>query len=173
MTIRDGLLPEFDMEMEKTRNALGRIMDEKLGWKPHQKSWTLGELANHIANLPNWGTITMGQESIDLAPPEGAPPQEPPARTREEILRKFDTNVAASRVAIANADDALIMKPWTLLSGGNAMFTMPKIAVMRNFVMNHLIHHRGEFVVYLRLLDIPVPALYGPSADEGQQMAAH
>lgn len=166
--INQALLPEFDMEMSNTRKALERVPDDKLAWKPHDKSMTLGRLAGHLAELPSWGMATMGADSLDIAPP-GAPPQPGlTAKSRQEALDIFDKNVAAARAAIAGASDEVLMKPWSLLKGGRTLMTMPKIAVLRSFVMNHMIHHRAQLGVFLRLNNIPVPAIYGPSADEGQ-----
>jgi uncharacterized damage-inducible protein DinB len=167
MPLNQSLLPEFDMEMASTRKTLERVPDNKLTWKPHAKSGTMGWLASHLANLPEWGTITIKQDSLDLAP-DGAPPQpQPPAKSQKELLATFDKNVAEARAALAGADDATLFKPWSLLKTGKVLMTMPKIAVLRGFVLNHVIHHRAQLGVYLRLNDIAVPAIYGPSADEG------
>jgi uncharacterized damage-inducible protein DinB len=165
MAISDALLPEFDHEMANTRKTLERVPDDKFGWKPHEKSSALGDLATHIGNLPSWAVLTVNQEEFDMAP-EGKPVRVPPASSREEILQTFDKNIAAARAAIAGASDEELFKPWTLLSGGNKLFSLPKVAVLRSFVMNHIIHHRAQLGVYLRLNDIPVPSIYGPSADE-------
>ena len=166
--INQALLPEFDMEMANTRKTLERVPDDKLGWKPHDKSMTLGRLAGHLAELPWWGEMTIENDTFDVAP-QGAPPQQGlTAKSRQEALDAFDKNVAAMRTAIAGATDERLMKPWSLLKGGQAIMTMPKIAVLRGFVMNHTIHHRAQLGVYLRLNNIPVPSIYGPSADEGQ-----
>lgn len=167
MSISASLLPEFDHEMANTRKALERLPDDKFGWKPHDKSWAMGALATHLANLPSWAVLTIKQDSFDLNPPGAEPFKTPERHSRQEVLEMFDKNVAAARDAIAGASDGDLLKPWSLLSGGNTLMTMPKIAVLRSFVMNHIIHHRGQFTVYLRLNDIPVPSIYGPSADEG------
>ena len=156
--------------MANTRKTLERIPDDKLGWKPHEKSMTLGRLSGHIAELPGWAASTINQDSIDIAP-VGAPPQQgATAKSRQEALDMFDAKVADARAAIAGVSDEQLMKPWTLLAGGKSLMTMPKIAVLRGFVMNHTIHHRAQLGVYLRLNDIPVPSLYGPSADERGMM---
>ncbi len=166
--INQALLPEFDMEMANTRKTLERVPDDKLGWKPHEKSMTMGRLAGHVAELPMWGHTTINQDSIDIAP-AGAPPQQGlTAKSRQDALDAFDKNVASMRAAIAGASDDQLMKPWSLLKGGQTLMTMPKIAVLRGFVMNHAIHHRAQLGVYLRLNNIAVPSIYGPSADEGQ-----
>ncbi len=167
MSISASLLPEFDQEMANTRKALERIPDDKFDWKPHEKSGAMGWLATHLANLPSWAVLTIKQDSLDLAPPGGGSFRIEPKNSRREILEDFDKNVAAARAAIAGASDEELLKPWSLLKGGVTLMTLPKIAVLRSFVMNHIIHHRGQFTVYLRLNDVPVPSIYGPSADEG------
>jgi uncharacterized damage-inducible protein DinB len=160
-------LPEFDHEMAGTRKTLERIPDDKFDWKPHEKSWAMGGLATHVATLPHWAVMTVEHESVDINPPNGEPYRNPELHSREELLAEFDKNVAAARAAIAGASDEDLMRSWTLLSGGQAILTMSRAAVLRTWVMNHNIHHRAQLSVYLRLNDIPVPALYGPSADEG------
>ena len=167
MAIRDALLPEFDHEMANTRRTLERVPDDKFGWKPHEKSMTCGRLANHLGEIPHWASMTINEDSVDLAPKDGAPPPRTVGHSREEVLRIFDEKVAAARSALASADDDRMMQPWSLLMGGNPVMTMPRIAVIRSFVMNHNVHHRAQLGVYLRLNDIPVPSIYGPSADEG------
>ncbi len=167
MALSEALLPEFDHEMANTRKTLERVPDDKFAWKPHEKSGTMGWLAGHLANIPSWANFTINQDSLDLAP-QGAPVQPlPPANSRKELLDTFDKNVAAARAAIAGASDPQLVKPWSLLKNGNPILTMPRIAVLRSFVMNHSIHHRAQLGVYLRLNNIPLPAIYGPSADEG------
>ncbi len=167
MTIAESLLPEFDQEMANTRKALERVPDDKLSWKPHPKSFTMGALAQHIALMAGWGKETITLESFDVAPPGAPPYQPPPMNSTKDILDIFDKGSAAARAALASATDEQMMKPWSLLSGGKPMFTMPRVAVFRGMLMNHCIHHRGQLTVYLRLNDIPVPSIYGPSADEG------
>src|SRR5262245_55043502 len=160
MSISASLLPEFDLEMSNTRKALERIPDDKISWKPHEKSWEMGGLATHLANLLSWTVYALKRDSLDLAPPSGESFRVEPKNSREAILDDFDKNVAAARAAIAEASDEEMLKPWTLLKGGVTLMTLPKIAVLRGFVMNHIIHHRGQFTVYLRLNDIPVPSIY-------------
>jgi uncharacterized damage-inducible protein DinB len=167
MPIRDALLPEFDQEMTNTRKTLERVPDDKLGWKPHTKSMSMGHLATHIANMIGWTSDTMNKDSFDISPPGAPPYKEVPAASRTELLSKFDQNVASARSALAGANDEAFLANWSLKAAGNTLFTMPRIACVRSFVMNHVIHHRAQLGVYLRLNDIPVPALYGPSADEG------
>lgn len=167
MAIAQSLLPEFDMEMANTRKTLERVPDGKFDWKPHTKSGSMGWLAGHLANLPLWAAMTLQQDSLDIAPAGGQPFQLPAPKNRKEVLEIFDQHVAAARQGITAATDEQLMKPWSLLKTGQTIMTMPKIAVLRSFVMNHIIHHRAQMGVYLRLNDVPVPSIYGPSADEG------
>jgi uncharacterized damage-inducible protein DinB len=168
MKISDMLLPEFDQEMANTRKTLERIPEEKLGWKPHEKSMTLGRLAGHLAELTGWTTATLKQDEFDFQPP-GAPPFQPMIpKSRKELLDAFDKGAREARAAIAESSDQHLMANWSLLSGGKTLMTMPRTAVLRSFVMNHIIHHRAQLGVYLRLNDVAVPSIYGPSADEGQ-----
>lgn len=166
MPLSSALLPEFDQEMASTRKTLERVPENKFGWKPHEKSGPMGWLAAHIANLPGWLVMTMKQNSLDLAP-GGVQVQPPPApKNSQELLATFDKNVKEARAAIAAASDADLMKPWSLMNNGAVLMTLPKAAVVRSFIMNHIIHHRAQLGVYLRLNNIAVPAIYGPSADE-------
>lgn len=166
MSIAQALLPEFDHEMANTRKFLSRIPDDKLDWKAHEKSWDLRSITTHLANMPKWTVMTMTDTSFDMAPLGGEQIREEPIDSVEGALEMFDANVAAAREAIANAGDEAMMTSWSLLKGGEEIISMPRIAVLRSFIMNHMIHHRGQVTVYLRLNDLPVPALYGPSADE-------
>jgi uncharacterized damage-inducible protein DinB len=167
MALKEALLPEFDQEMSNTRKTLERIPDDKFGWKPHPKSGTMGWLAAHLANIPGWTAPTIGTDQLDVAPAEGPRYEMPQPQSRQGILELFDSNVAAARKAIAETNDAHLLQPWTLLATGKQIFTLPRIGAIRGFIMNHSIHHRAQLGVYLRLNDIPVPAIYGPSADEG------
>jgi len=168
MAFSEALLPEFDQEVVGIRKTLERVPEEKLGWKPHEKSMTMGGLATHLANIPSWAGMAIGTDSFDLAPGGVPMAPVPEVKSRQELLETFDQNVAAARKAIAGAADAHLLKPWTLLHSGKQVLTMPRIAVLRSFVMNHSIHHRAQLGVYLRLNDVPVPSIYGPSADEGK-----
>ncbi len=167
MAISQSLLPEFEMEMANTRKTLERVPDDKFGWKPHEKSMTLGRLAGHVAELPMWGSVTLQQDSFDVAPVGGQAAQPLQPQSRKELLEAFDKGVAQLRQALSSASDQDLMKPWSLLKNGETMFSMPRIAVYRGFVMNHGIHHRAQLGVYLRMNNVPLPATYGPSADEG------
>ncbi len=166
MNIADALLPEFDQESANTRKVLARCPEDKFGWKPHPKSFTMGALATHIVNMTGWTVDTIDKDSFDVAPPGAPPYKEDPVKTRKELLERFDKNVAAARTAIAGASNEHLMQPWSLLSGGQTIFSIPRVACLRSFVFNHTIHHRAQLGVYLRLNDVPVPAIYGPSADE-------
>jgi len=162
MTLSESLLPEFDQEMANTRKTLERIPEDKFDWKPHDKSYTLLKLATHVATLPGWTKITLEQDSLDLSQPFTLPAPQ----TRIDVLALFDSSAAEARTVIAAAEDHLFFQPWSLKNGTATVFSMPKIAVLRSFVMNHMIHHRAQLCVYLRLNDVAVPGLYGPSADE-------
>lgn len=166
MSYAETLLPEFDQEMANTRKVLERIQDDKFDWKAHPKSNTIGWNANHIADIPYWLVMVLTKPSLDIAPVDGERYPFPKLIHRQEILDLFDRNVAAAREAITAAKDEEIGQPWALLQGGKPFFTMPRAAVVRGMVLNHLMHHRAHLCVYLRLNDIPVPGMYGPSGDE-------
>lgn len=166
MSYKDAILPEFDMEMDNTRRMLERVPDDKFSWQPHPKSGTLGWMAGHISNIPIWAMMTMTQESLNLAPSTGPGPTMPKPSNRQELIGNFEKNRADLRVALAAADDDAYAKPWALFMGDRELFREPRAAVLRRMVFNHMIHHRGQLTMYLRLLDIAVPGLYGPSADE-------
>ena len=167
MPLNQALLSEFDHEMANTRKTLERVPEDKFAWKPHQKSMTMGRLAQHVGEIPSWTVFTIEKDSLDIKPPGSPAHQLPPVNSRQELLESFDKYVKDARATLSAAADAQLMKPWSLLSGGKTIFTLPRIAVLRSFVMNHMIHHRAQLGVYLRLNDIPLPAIYGPSADEG------
>ena len=167
MSIAQALLPEFDHEMANTRKCLERIPADKLDWKAHEKSYDLRSFATHLANLPKWAVMTIAETSFDMEPAGEEPIKEEPIESVDHAVEMFDASVAAAREAIAGASDEDLMISWSLLKGGEEIMSMPRIAVLRSFIMNHMIHHRAQLTVYLRLNDVPVPALYGPSADEG------
>lgn len=166
MRLSEALLPEFDQEMANTRKTLERVPEDKLDWRPHEKSMTLGGLATHVANLPSWAVHGIKLAELDIAP-NGVPWRVEEIKSRAEALENFDRNVAEARAAIAGASDEHLAQAWSLLSNGRRVMTLPRTAILRSFVLNHLIHHRAQLGVYLRLNDVPVPALYGPTADEG------
>jgi len=159
-------LAEFDQEMASTRKVLERIPDEKFSWKAHPKSNTLGWNASHLVEIPGWVEGIIADDSWDFNPPGGEPYRTPMLGTRAEVLALFDANVASARKAIEGLKEENLDKPWSLLDGGKVFITMPRRAVIRSFILNHLIHHRAITTVYLRLNDIPVPGMYGPSGDE-------
>jgi uncharacterized damage-inducible protein DinB len=165
MALVDALLPEFDHEVATTRRLLERLPDEPLTWKPHPKSMALGALAEHLGQLGIWAQLTLNQSAVDLETTT-RPPGYQPMTVKANILAHFDTEMAAARAALIGRTDAELMAPWTLRKGAQEFFTMPKASCWRTFVMNHLIHHRGQLTVYLRELDVPLPSIYGPSADE-------
>lgn len=162
MAIKDALLAEWDHEMAGTRKVLANIPDGRHDWKPHAKSFSVGDLGTHVATMGKWAHLTCTQEGFDLA---GNPKNVAPGNTAG-LLAYHDEWAAKGRAAIAATDDAAMMQPWSLRMGDHVIFTMPRVAVLRSFVFSHMIHHRGQLTVYLRLLDVPVPGLYGPSADE-------
>jgi uncharacterized damage-inducible protein DinB len=165
MPIVDALLPEYDHELATTRRVLERVPETEFAWKPHEKSMTLGELAGHVASLPWWLTMTMDAALYDVT--AGDPKTtlaSPPSHA--VMMKEFDDKVKNARASLARATDAEMMAPWTLKSNGQEIFTMPRVTVVRSFVMNHMIHHRGQLSVYLRLREVPVPSIYGPTADE-------
>ena len=162
MAMSDSLLGEFDNEMAATRKTLERVPEDKFGWKPHAKSFSFQELASHLANIPAWVDSMLGQDSYTV-PEDFKTPQ---ASSTAELVKFFDENVAAARKALASTTDQAFNAPWTLKSRDQEYFTLPRIAVYRSFIISHSIHHRAQLGVYLRLNDIAVPAVYGPSADE-------
>ena len=158
-----ALLPEFEHEFAQTRRSLERVAEEHYDWKPHEKSTSLRDLAVHLSNIPGWLPVTMNTEEMDFVTASFAPFV--PSSTAE-LLERFDAAVAEARESLAAATPEQLQETWTLKADGQVLFTLPKAAVLRSFVFNHNVHHRAQLGVYLRLLDIPVPAIYGPSADE-------
>jgi uncharacterized damage-inducible protein DinB len=167
MTLAQALLPEFDREMAGIRRVLERIPSDRFDFKPHPKSFTIGRLASHLATVPAWASGTLATTEMDFALPETRAMMPQPGTTPQEVLELFDKDLAGARSAIERATDADLAVVWSGKSEGQTLFAFPRIEVLRTFVLNHAIHHRGQLTVYLRLLDLPVPALYGPSADEG------
>ena len=166
-SISQSLLPEFDHEIANTRKTLERVPEDKPDFRPHDKSMPLAHLAGHLADVPMWAVMTLTQDELDVNPADG-PKFTPSVMTsRAELLATFDARVKQTREALAATTDEAMMQPWTLKSGGQQVLSMPRVAVMRSFIMNHMIHHRAQLGVYLRMNNIPVPGLYGPSADEG------
>lgn len=166
MTYAESILPEFEQEMASTRKVLERIPADKLDWKPHPKSHTIGWNANHVADIISWIGKVLAQPTFDVAPVGGTAFAPLNLSDKQEILETFDRNVAAARDAIAGVKDGEIGETWTLLKAGEPVFSLPRGAMMRTYVLSHLIHHRAILCVSLRLNDIPVPGMYGPSGDE-------
>ncbi|HEX7091541.1 MAG TPA: DinB family protein [Longimicrobiales bacterium] len=167
MTIAETFLPEFDQEMATTRRLLERVPGEKGTWKPHEKSFPLGHLAQLISWMPGWISSTLRSSELDLAAGGGGYTFEP----TEKLLEDFDRNVREAREALAAAEDADFGVPWSLKMRDRVLYTLPRGVVVRQHI-NHLIHHRGQLSVYLRLLDVPLPSIYGPTADEKMAMEA-
>ena len=168
MALRDTILPEFDHEMATTRRTLERVPEDKPDWKPHEKSMTMARLAGHLAELPSFVATALRDDSFNIRPAGGSSPSRQPLvmTSRKQLLEDFDRNVAELRTTLANASDETLMKTWTLLAGEKTIFSAPRIGVIRSFCLNHVIHHRAQMGVYLRLNNVPVPSVYGPSADE-------
>ncbi|HXF24276.1 MAG TPA: DinB family protein [Gemmatimonadaceae bacterium] len=163
MSIAGSVLPEFDQEMATTRTMLERVPENRAQWTPHVKSRTLGQLASHIGNLPRLGLIAMEADELDLN--ETGNGRSPEFDSTANLIRTFDENVRRARAAIESASDSDMMEPWTLRRSGRTVWTLPRAAVLRSFILSHMIHHRGQLSVYLRLNDVPLPSVYGPSAD--------
>jgi uncharacterized damage-inducible protein DinB len=163
MTISERLLPEFDVEMENTRKLLAAVPEGKWDWKPHPKSMSLGQLTGHIADMASWAVDTIEKKSLELGPDDFKPyiPQ-----SVDNLLSTFQDKRVQAHAAIAKATDSDLAHVWSMTWAGQKVIEMPRIAVLRGMVMNHIIHHRGQLTVYVRLLDGKVPGLYGPSADE-------
>ncbi|WP_243286762.1 DinB family protein [Geothrix terrae] len=167
MALAQALLPEFEHETATLRRVIERIPTGRLDYRPHAKSFTLGDLANHLVTIPGWTVSTMTETELDFGLPETQARQPKPSTTTEGLLRTLDAQVEAALGALSKTSDEAFHVTWTLKNNGQILFAMPRIAVYRGFVMNHLIHHRAQVAVYLRMLDVPVPSIYGPSADEG------
>ena len=171
MLIRDSLLPELDQELATTRRVLAIVPEQHTGFRPHKKSWTLGELSLHVANVLSWLPLTLETTEFDLNTPGGQSSKS--FESAAATCQRFEETSRAARAALARASDADLLVPWTLKRQGQALFTLPRVACVRSFVMNHLIHHRGQLTVYLRLVDVPLPPIYGPTADVvGSELAA-
>ena len=165
--ISQSLLPEFDVEIANTRKTLERVPENKPDFRPHPKSMPLARLAGHLAEIPMWATMTLEVDELDMNPPGGAQQEAYVMKTRQGALDMFDEHVMKARALLASTTDETMMRTWTLKSGGHTILALPKAAILRSFVMNHMVHHRAQLGVYLRMNDVPVPSIYGPSADEG------
>jgi uncharacterized damage-inducible protein DinB len=167
MVIKDIMLPEYDHEMAVTRRVLERIPLADFAWKPHEKSFALGTLATHLANIPRWTATILDNTVFDIADVPEESRRTSPLSSPEEILQRLDTNVAEARRLIDAQLDPQLLAMWTFKHAGQTIFVLPRVAALRRFVFNHNVHHRAQLGVYLRLRNVPVPASYGPSADEG------
>ena len=163
MTRSEVILMEFEREADKTRKILERVPLEKADWKPHEKSMSLGRLATHVAEIPSWTAVTLNQDELDFSTMDYKPTV---AENTDDLLKIFDEKRSEAVDAIKNATDEVFMSNWTMRDGDKVYFTAPKIGVLRDFVMNHTIHHRAQLGVYLRMNDVPLPQMFGPTADE-------
>ena len=166
MTIAQSLLPEFDHEMANTRKVIARVPNGKTDWKPHPKSMPLGYITVHLSRLASWVNMIMEKDEFDVGLMMKSGFKMPDFESAENSVTVFDDVVTKARAALVNAADSDLTKPWSLKNNGVVMFTAPKVGALRNMVFNHMIHHRGQLTVYLRLNDVPLPGLYGPTADE-------
>lgn len=166
VNISERLLPEFDHEMSNTRTVLGCVPDDQLGFKPHEKSMTLGRLAGHVAEMPSWAAHTLQHEVLDITPNADGTNNAHTMTSKADTLHKFDQWCSEARSALLATPDQAYAQIWKLTGNGQTYLEMPRSVVLRNVVLNHMIHHRGQLSVYLRLLGRPVPGIYGPSADD-------
>ncbi len=166
MPISDSLLPELEHELATTRTCIERVPDAQLTFKPHPKSYSAHDLVAHLAEIPMWGVVTFDRDEFDMQPLGGPAYERPVLNSVADALARFDELSATMKAALSATSDNAMMAPWTLLKGGQQVMILPRIAVYRSFILNHLIHHRGQLSVYLRMMDVPVPSIYGPSADE-------
>jgi len=162
MAINEAFIGELQHEAATTRKILERIPAETFDWKPHEKSMSMNQLATHVADMFGWFSHTLDTDELDFAMGY----EQPKVANAQELVEILDKNVAAAIESLHRTDDATFMKDWTLRSGEQVFLQMSKAAVVRGMVMNHIVHHRGQLSVYLRINDVPVPAMYGPSADE-------
>ena len=163
MAIKDALLFEFDHEMAVTRKVLDRVAEDRFAFQPHERSMTLGRLASHVAQVPSWGQTILMDAEFNMTSGSHVSRTE---STRADVLQTFDDNTKKIRGLLAGMSDAELMSPWAFKQDGKEMFSMPRAAAWRSWVMSHMIHHRGQLSVYLRLTGSKVPGIYGPSADE-------
>jgi uncharacterized damage-inducible protein DinB len=161
MKLADSIVAELDNEAQTTKRLLERLPDEKLSWKPHAKSFSLGQLALHIAAVP--GSIAAAVTKDTMEAPDFAQAE---AKSRNEVIETFTKSMSAAMATVKSMDDARLNSTWSLTKNGKTILSMPRVAVVRNIMMNHIYHHRGQLSVYLRMLEVPLPSIYGPSADE-------
>ena len=166
MSIAQHFLTEFEHEGKTTRRVLERVPDGKFDWAPHARSMTLGKLAGHVAEIPGMGVIVLSETERDVAAPDAGASRPAPPTDAAQLVKRWDENFARLRTLLKEAGDDAMQQMFVLRAGENVMFRLPRAQAVRTVVMNHLIHHRGQLSVYLRMLDVPVPSIYGPSADE-------
>jgi uncharacterized damage-inducible protein DinB len=169
MALTEALVREMQQENRVTRSLLEIVPADRADWKPHEKSFSMGQLASHIVNLQGWVLLALEHSEFDMHPPGQEPVKSPGFDTVEALLDRFDRNVAAAHEALETAADADLFVDWTLKNAGSTVFTAPKAGVLRSFILNHTIHHRGQLSVYLRLCDVPLPMIYGPTADTARK----
>jgi len=168
MKMIDLFLAELDREAAATRRTLERVPDGRSDWKPHEKSMTLGRLSSLVASMPSWIDLMINREELDLKPVGGKPYQDPELKTSRELVEALDRHVADARKVLQSTTDDHLLKPWRFVVAGHVVSEQPRHICLRDAVFNHLAHHRGQLTVYLRLNEASVPAIYGPSADEGK-----
>jgi len=168
MTIAELLLPELDAEIATTRRVLERVPDGRGEWKPHEKSFPMAHLAQLVARLPGWATMMLARDELDIAPVDGPHFPGYSIETTATLLAELDRNAASAREALQRATDDDFQRPWTLKKAGSVVMTQSRYQMLRFMVLNHLVHHRAQLGIYLRLVDLPVPQMYGPTADEGK-----
>jgi uncharacterized damage-inducible protein DinB len=161
MRTADSLIMELEQEAKTTRRVLERLPEAKFSWRPHAKSMSLGQLGLHVAQTP--GQVAKLAKANMENPPQF---QQAEAASTQELLSALDASVAEAKAALSGWDDAKMMETWSMSAGGKTIMAMPRVGLLRAIMLNHWYHHRGQLVVYLRLLDVPVPSVYGPSADE-------
>ena len=166
MNLKEAILAEFDAEVAVTRKVFDRLPGESFGWKPHERSMSLGGLDAHLAQIPHWGTTILERDGYDM-PPNAQGPGDRGSHSKSDVIETFDRHVTEVRRTLLGMTDAELYAPWSLTSGGDVVMSLPKIAALRRFLLNHLVHHRGQLTVYLRMHNVPLPPLYGPTADEG------
>ena len=167
MSIAQGMLMELEHEATMTHGKIERVPDDKLDYKPHEKSMSMRQLIGHLAESPGWGLVMLDQDTFDMNPDEYKPFA--PASVKEAV-ETFDKNIAAVRASLESKSDENMHETWKMTVKGNPVMEMPRVAVVRSMLLNHMVHHRAQLGVYLRLNDLPLPSIYGPSADEGDMM---
>jgi uncharacterized damage-inducible protein DinB len=170
MSLTTPYLQELAMEAVTTRRVLDRVPESQLDWRPHPRSMSLGQLALHVATLPRQLSDFVTHDALDVSAAGGTPPTAP---SRDALLEAFAISVDHARRYLETLSDARALETWTLLAGDQPLFAAPRMSVIRSFLFNHWYHHRGQLLVYLRLLDVPVPSVYGPTADENPFAIAH